>query len=281
MPSGYFSRPDPGLDPNLFDGDKMKPDVRESLVEALYDGLEYIGLNVPEYWVHAWLAGSGASYQWSADRGNGDLDVLFGADFPEMLKYNPHLPRLSMREVSKWVDDQLKSQYWPKTSQYRIGTGVYEVTFFWNPTTGASIDNIHPYAAYDLLDDDWAVRPPWLPTDPHSLYPKQWYDFTDADYRQALAIRDMNENGGSLGQLQAHRAARTLWDSIHGGRKAAFSDQGAGYGDFHNFRWQRGKETGTVEILRGFLDSDPEPEESPQDIITRAALRYASPRYWQ
>lgn len=157
----------------------------------------------------------------------------------------------------------------------------YEITFFWNPGTSTDIRVIHPYAAYNLVEDRWDVRPPVLPTDPHELYPRQWYDFADADYQQAAAIKDMHENGGSLGQLQAHRAARTLWESIHGGRKAAFSDVGSGYGDFHNFRWQRGKDLGTVGILRSFLDEEPEPDVSPGDLITRAALRYAGPRYWQ
>jgi hypothetical protein len=281
LPSGYFSAPEQELDPNLFDGDHMKDDVRKALLQSLYNGLEYIGLKQPEDWAFAWLAGSGASYQWSADRGNGDLDVLFGAEFAQMLQCNPHIPRLSMAEIAKYVDDQLRSKYWPQTAKYRIGTGVYEVTFFWNPTTTNMIENIHPYAAYNLIGDFWVVHPPELPADLHSLYPKSWYDFTDADYRQARAISSMNETGGSLGQLQAGRAARTLWESIHGGRKTAFSDTGGGYGDFHNFRWQRGKETGTVDILRGFIDSDPEPEESPGDLITRAALRYASPRYYQ
>lgn len=276
MSSGYFSEPSKTLDPNIFEGDHMLADVRETLVAHLYEGLAEIGLFAPEMWVHAWLAGSGATYQ----GGNGDLDVLFGVDFPVFLEYNPHVPRLGRKEVAKWVDDALRSTYWPKTAHYRIGTGTYEVTFFWNPGTGTSIDAIHPYAAYDLLGDEWVVRPPKLPEDPHSLYPSQWYDFADADHRQALAIMEMNETGGSLGQHQAERAARTLWGSIHGGRQQAFSDTGAGYGDFHNFRWQRGKETGTVDILRGLLAADTEPEESPSDLVTRAAMRYASDRYW-
>lgn len=284
MPSGYFSKPSEILDPDLFDGDVLREDVRSGLLNLLYSDLENdIGFKEPWNWTCAWLAGSGVSYQWQADRGNGDLDVLFGVDLPTFLDDNPQFPRLSEREIATYTDQMLKAKSWPKTRNVTIGGSRkrYEITFFWNPGVSDDIRVINPYAAYDLIMEQWEVRPPVLPDEPHSLYPKEWYDFTDGDYRQALALRDMDENGGSLGRVQARKAAHTLWEGIHGGRKAAFSDTGGGYGDFHNFRWQRGKETGAVDIIRGFLDSDTEPEESPQDIITRAALRYAQPRYWQ
>lgn len=285
MPSGYFSAPTDGLDPDLFDGDAMKEEVRTGLLNLLYSDLENdVGLLEPWNWTSAWLAGSGASYQWSADRGNGDLDVLFGVDLPGFLADNPHFPRLSERETANYIDKILKQKSWPKTRNVTIGGSKkrYEITFFWNPGVSDDIRVIHPYAAYDLIMDRWDVKPPTLPGDPHTLYPNEWYDFTTADYDQALAINSMGTNGGSLGKVQAQRAARTLWDSIHGGRKEAFSEQGSGYGDFHNFRWQRGKELGTVDILRQFLDTDTEPQESPEDIITRAAMRYANAdgRYW-
>lgn len=280
MSSGYFAAPAEGLDPDLFDGDVMKESVRTGLLNLLYGDLENdIGLKEPWNWTCAWVAGSGASYQW----GNGDLDVLFGVDLPGFLADNPQFPRLSEGEVAAYIDKMLKLKSWPKTRNVTIGGSQkrYEITFFWNPGVSDDIRVIHPYAAYDLVMDSWDVKPSTLPGDPHALYPKEWYDFTDADYRQATAIGNMSKTGGSLGQVQASRAARTLWEGIHGGRKAAFGEQGSGYGDFHNFRWQRAKETGAVDILRGLIGSDTEPEESPADLITRAAIRYATPRYWQ
>jgi len=280
LPSGYFSEPSDRLDPDLFTGMDLKEPVRTGLLNLLYSDLENdIGFREPWNWTSAWVAGSGASYQW----GNGDLDVLFGVDFPGFLADNPQFPRLSEHEVASYTDKMLRQKSWPKTRNVTIGGSKkkYEITFFWNPGVSDDISVIHPYAAYDLVMDRWDVEPSGLPGDPHSLYPKEWYDFADSDYRQALSIENMSRTGGSLGQVQASRAARTLWEGIHGGRQAAFSEQGRGYGDFHNFRWQRAKETGTVDILRGLMDTDTEPEESPTDIITRAAMRYATPRYWQ
>ena len=282
MPSSYFSPPEQGLDPDLFDGETMKEDVRTGLLNLLYSDLEDdLGFNEPWNWVCAWLAGSGASYQWAADRGNGDLDVLFGVDFPGFLVDNPHFPRLSEREVAEYTDKMLKARAWPKTRNVSIGGSKkrYEITFFWNPGMGTDIRNIHAYAAYDLLMDRWDVKPPVLPRDPHSLYPPEWHEFAEMDYRQASTLNDLSRNGGSLGAHQAGRAAKSLWDSIHGGRQAAFSDTGLGYWDFHNFRWQAAKDNGTVDLLKSLIP-DEEPAETPQDIITRAALRYASDRYY-
>lgn len=286
MPSGYFSTPSNELDPNLFEGDSLKEDVRTGLLNALYSDLEnVVGFREPWNWVHAWVAGSGVSYQWDADRGNGDLDVLFGVDFPRFLEDNPQFPRLSMAEVASYTDQILKAMAWDKTSHFPIGDGIYEVTFFWNPTTGTSIDNIHPYAAYSLTKGAWDIRPPELPEDPHSLYPQAWYDITDNDYWNAQSIEHHYRSGPS-GKLQAMNAGRALWKEIHEGRKAAFSDIGRGYSDFNNFRWQRAKETGAADTLRAISEeadaNDPRSTiAQPSDIVTRAAIRYASPRYWQ
>lgn len=285
MPSGYFSTPSQELDPDLFDGDVLKEDVRTGLLNLLYADLDVIGFREPWNWVHAWLAGSGISYQWSADRGNGDLDVLFGANFPQFLEDNPQFPRLSMQEVANYTNQIMKSSQWPKTRNVSIGGSkkTYEITFFWNPTTGVSIYSIHPYAAYSLTMSAWDIRPPELPADPRTLYPQYWYELSDQDYRNAYTVHDMYYSGPS-GKVQAANAARGLWRDIHEGRKQAFSDTGSGYGDFHNFRWQRAKESGAAEILRGIVsDADLEnpPMDSAQDIITRAAIRYASPRYSQ
>jgi hypothetical protein len=283
LPSSYFSEPSEGLDPDLFDGDLMREEVRTGLLNILYSDLEQdVGFKEPWNWVCAWLAGSAASYQWSADRGNGDLDVLFGVDFPGFLEDNPQFPRLSEREVAEYTDKILRAKSWPKTRHVTIGGSKkhYEITFFWNPGMGTDIRTIHAYAAYDLIMDRWDVDPPRLPKDPHSLYPSQWYEFTERDFANVWTIQDLYHSGGPSGKIQGANAARALWRDIHEGRRQAFSDTGAGYADFHNFRWQRAKETGAVDVLRGILATDPEPQESPQDLITRAALRYASPKYY-
>jgi hypothetical protein len=78
--------------------------------------------------------------------------------------------------------------------------------------------------------------------------------------------------------------AQILWEDIHGGRHQAFQPGGHGYGDFHNFRWQRAKETGVVNSLRAIVGvrksaneaRDTEiyggPISGADEALTRAAL---------
>src|SRR5690606_41860627 len=47
--------------------------------------------------------------------------------------------------------------------------------------------------------------------------------------------------------------AQALWDMIHGGRNAAFSELGGGYGDWANYRWQAHKKSGVVDALRAIV----------------------------
>jgi hypothetical protein len=47
-----------------------------------------------------------------------------------------------------------------------------------------------------------------------------------------------------------------LFDSLHLGRKHAFSNQGEGYGDFYNFQWQSAKESGIVNALNEIINQE-------------------------
>lgn len=263
--SGYFSQPQAELDPALFDGDHLKPAVRDGLLYTLGQHLsaQYV---IEAHWAHVWLAGSGVTYQWAADRGNGDLDVLFSIDVASFETVNPQFRGWSEVDVAAEVNAELKARLWPQTAHSVIGGKSFEVTFYWNPGTGSDIRNIHPYAAYDLVNDRWDVWPPQLPADPRTLYPETWYQQADADSR--IANGWVQESADYAEQLQRlpssspawHAAgshlnhitsmARALFDDIHLGRHAAFTDQGRGYGDYANFRWQRGKQNGTVQALR-------------------------------
>ena len=198
--SGYFSAPSDELDPNLFDAHlvsgrgglqwHLSPWVRSSLLELLEHGLQrYLSLRGAHDWLHAWLAGSGITYQWHADRGNGDLDVLFGVDMPGFVHYNPEYHGIPERDIANYSDTILKQKLWPKTARTRFGQQEYEVTFFWAPGVGSRIEHIHPYSAYDLLSDAWVVTPPALPDDPRALYPREWYDAAERDSKAASYLQ--------------------------------------------------------------------------------------------
>jgi hypothetical protein len=305
--SGYFSEPSDTLDPSLFDGMILKPAVRSMLVTTLSSGLrQYLDMNGVSDWLRAWLAGSGITYQWAADRGNGDLDVLFGVDMPSFTRYNPQYQGIPERDVADYADDVLKRKLWPATAHTTFGQQEYEVTFFWAPGTGQGIDIIHPYAAYDLTAGTWVVPPPELPHDPRALYPGEWYDEAGRDRKDAARLSarhstltsrlsSMDEESprgrNAASELaRVRQSAMALFSDIHGGRREAFGEQGHGYGDYANFRWQAAKQSGTVGALKAIVDAATRASgdrddslyggyiDGPQAILTRDALRYGAGR---
>jgi hypothetical protein len=294
--SSFFSAPSPTLDPNLFDGARLRPDVRERLVGLLVAGLgRYLDLRGADDWVRAWLAGSGITFQWAADRGNGDLDVLFSVDMARFLHYNPGYQGIPESSIALHSDQVLKERMWPATDHTQFGARTYEATFYWAPGVHGDIRLLHPYAAYDLKQDTWVVPPPVLTDDPRSLYPGEWFDAAGQDISAAetlarrhgklsglLASTDPESPAGrnavnDLAHVQF--AASQLFDDIHGGRQAAFGEQGHGYGDYANFRWQHAKETGVIAGLKHILSTAKRPDMpkviSPDEIlINRAGRRY-------
>lgn len=268
--SGYFSTPSDSLDPRLFDGDRLKPFVREWITNTLYAYWSHHFHN-PKTWSTAWLAGSGISYQWQADRSNGDLDVLIGVDFPKFYAANPTYAGISEPEMADIFNTALRNDVWTHTAHTDFGlesggapSGAFEVTFYVNPNS-TDIRDIKPYAAYNLRTDSWTVRPPVLPENPETLYPKEWWQHVYAErrfaqnlithYNTLSASLNTQPLGGPGWTNALHEMglvvdqARALFDDIHLGRKDAFGPEGRGYGDFANFRWQAHKRFGTVQAL--------------------------------
>lgn len=266
--SGYFSEPSSDLDPNLFEGQTLHPEVRSWITSTLYSELKNLGLHSPGQWAYIWLAGSGVSYQWSADRGNGDLDVLFGVDMPSFARANPDWAGYSDDQLAQWLNEQLKSDLWPRTAHQAFGNQAYEVTFYLNPGTGRDITQIKPYAAYDVRKNQWTVHP--QNTMGARQIPAGWYSAAEDDTMHARELVNRytvahaelaNTSPGSPAWVNAGSkvkfiadAAQSMWDDIHGGRHEAFAGQGHGYGDWHNFRWQYAKQQGTHRALKHIID---------------------------
>jgi hypothetical protein len=258
--TSYFSSPETSLDPGLFVDTKIKPWVRNSLLRMLNDFLTK-KYSQPYSWSTVWIAGSGVSYQWSAQRSPGDLDVLIGVDYETFRKTHTDYMGLSDTEISKMLNDDFRSGLMPQTKNWE----GYEVTFYVNP--GATdIRVIKPYAAYDLTHDEWTVHP-----DPqaHAEYQPVWEEAAKRDHTQALQIvsrysqittelkaakNDASRRNAEFKLMTLLEQASALWDDIHGSRKLAFSRSGEGYGDFYNYRWQAGKRLGTITALRTLKD---------------------------
>ncbi len=305
--SGYFSAPQHGLDPRLFVGgmpDSFRPSVRAWVLDTLY-GYWATKYNDPRSWSTVWVAGSGVSYQWAAARGGlGDLDVLIGVDFDDFYAANPKFLGINEADICDIFNLGLHTDLFPSTASVTFPgpagdpSDPYEVTFYVNPLS-ADIRRIHPYAAYDLTDDRWTVKPPVLPQDPRSLYPAEFNASVDAEKTRARSMVSRYQglrsqmdavNPGSPGWLNlvtqiniVVSQADALFSDIHSGRRNAFSSTGAGYGDYYNFRWQSHKESGTSQALHALAAVSHEAHQAQasnlygQDIATsRAALTQAS-----
>jgi hypothetical protein len=146
--TSYFSNPEKELDPILFQGQTVKPWIRNSLLRMVKDCLD-TAYRSQESWATTWLAGSGVSYQWKVQRSPADLDVLIGVDYLTFRRSNPEYTQLSDTEISKMLNDDFRTKLMPNTTNWE----GYEVTFYVNP--GATdIRVIKPYAAYDLTHSE-------------------------------------------------------------------------------------------------------------------------------
>lgn len=272
--TSYYSQPEEFLDPRLFDQNRrMRPEMRDELHGMVMGHLSSRYRN-PEEWAHAWVAGSGASYQWAANRSPGDLDVLVGVDYPTFRARNPELAGLGDKEIATHIN-----QHFQPLAQTTKNWHGYEATFYNNPGS-EDIRAIKPYAAYNLGEDKWDVHPDPRPMQPNYV-PQAEADKAKAvaildrynDARAALMRRDLSpgvRDQHSRVFSEAVRQGAALFDDIHNGRKDAFTF-GTGYADPANARWQAGKENGVVfamKALKDFLSGSEEAIETAMYGVT-------------
>lgn len=266
--TSYFSEPESGLDPSIFEGVRMRPHVRHWILSTVLSFLSD-SYTHPETWMSIWVAGSGVSYQWAADRDPGDLDVMLGIDYVEFRHANPAYSGLSDSDVSTMLNQKMFAELYPELDGVSFGGSNFEVTVYVNAGVSADRDGIlfiRPYAAYDVARDEWAVAP-----DPHPMvrvHPS-WHVSVETDRARGQNIVD--HYGRALMEIRnssnpAHRvnaehnfgialdAASALYDEIHAGRRAAFGPAGLGYADYSNYRWQSGKQSGVVQTMRRLKD---------------------------
>lgn len=258
---GYFVAPKGELDDRLFEGDRLRQDIRGHLLNMLY-GFWNQRYADPQSWSTAWIAGSQITPQW---REEGDLDILIGINMARFLKANPNFRGFPEKIVASHLNNEMREELWVDDWM-----GAFEVTFYVNPKTGDDIRNINPYAAYNLSADEWTVLPPDLPEDwSEQSIPQPWRTSVESEIEQARQIVDRfeearrslagvpNQSPGWTNAMHQMRLiteqAASLFESIHGERKRAFQGlagvEGQGFHDYYNYRWQAHKKAGTVKAL--------------------------------
>ena len=287
--SSYFAPVAGTLDPDLFDGTRMKTKVRLDLMSAYGGYLDQITRG-RDQWLRGWVAGSAVTYQW---QGNDDLDVLLGIHFINFRSANPAFQTMGDKEIASHLNERMRTELWPSMAGYldRFDTTTYVNAQGWD------IQAMKPRAAYDIHADGWTVPP--TPSAPR--VDPQW-ELQAAMYHQR-AQTAVERYSQALTELQsathpAHRAdaeqrfrmavdqAVSLFDTLHAGRRAAFSPTGGGYESFEEYAWKAGKASGAIPALRDIKRYHEEAQAShqretygvelpdPDTLIRRAALRY-------
>ena len=285
--SGYFAQRGQTLDPALFERlDHLRPDVRLQVLDTLYSFWIRKGYRNPQAWSQVWLAGSGITTAWNADReaggAPGDLDCLIGVDYAAFAYAHSNFAGSTPHDIAHYLNQQMFNELWPTTARIRVGGRLFELTYYINDGVGTGAFDlrvIEPYAAYNLNVDKWIVHPVDVSADFSDSYFSDFdrnivagdqVDITRAHevYSAALTAYNVAGNVGvkrnTLTSLHdAVRAGAAVYDRIHNGRRAAFSPGGRGYFDPANYRWQAGKGNGTVTLARGFKQLD---EASHRDL---------------
>lgn len=241
LPQGRYWGPNSStLDQRLFQGDHLRPEIREDVLGKVNTYLRDGYTDWPT-WTKVYFAGSQAA-QWldNDGHGNGDFDVLIGIDWPVFHQLN-----LKVRGTDEEIARRMTTGMWHsinKDGDYFTlkggrKVGPFDRTFFVNPRAW-DITAIKPYAAYDVTDDRWAVHPLKVPTDwsAHSL-PESYWGYAEALEKLIDAI-------GELPPEERHRQAANLWEDLHSHRSDAFGLGGKGLYDIAN-------------VLEKYLDQAP------------------------
>lgn len=231
LPHGKYWGPNSAqVDQRLFDGDRLRPEIREDILGRVGRvlGRKYLDW---QRWTRVYFAGSQAA-QWTDENGegNGDFDILIGIDWPEFRKEYPQ---------AEGTDDQIAAELTTKLwhqaniSDYRFHlkdgrtVGPFDRTFFVNPRAW-DIRALKPYAAYDVTNDTWAVKPIQVPKDwGTGSLPSSYWGYADSLVKEIEAI-------GTLPPEERHRMAANLWEELHTHRSDAFGDGGKGLYDLSN-----------------------------------------------
>jgi hypothetical protein len=221
-----------GLDHRLFDEhEHLFPEVRRYILSTLGAfWMKLYGYRWDE-WSKVYFAGSEAS-EWTSPtlEGNNDFDVLVGINYGRMRKLVPSVKEMTNEEIQAQVNDQFKRLNNPNTyimvNDMRVGP--LDNTWY-NNLDSYDITRIKPYAAYNVSDDKWTVKPAHLPHWSLDSLPK-------ADIATLRAADKYARSVLRLSEPQRTQQGAALFQAWHSDRSRAFSDKGEGWYDLANLR---------------------------------------------
>ena len=150
-----------------------------------------------------------------------DLDVLVGLDLPAAQGHNA-FEGMDAAQAATALNAAFRACFNDPEWHAPFG-GIWGLTAYCNPGSW-DIRAIKPYAAWDVSDSQWAVKPPHLPE--HSLK-----DFDPATVAHARAVLAEARAILRMPEPLRSREARDLWEHLHAHRCLAFSGTGEGWTD--------------------------------------------------
>lgn len=144
LPDQRLFGPTHGLDHRLFNGERLKPDVRRYVLSTLGS------FWAPRYgsnwatWARVYLAGSEASEWTSASlEGNNDFDVLVGVAYDPFRRDVPALAHLSDEEISARMNAEFRAGLMPHTDPVwipvRVADGDMKRSSSWLPHSSSPL----------------------------------------------------------------------------------------------------------------------------------------------
>lgn len=258
-PQSRIFGPTYGLDHRLFTGDQLKPEVRTAVMARLGPVIEPLLGHDWQRYTKVYLAGSEAS-EWTSEtlEGNGDFDTLIGIDY-DHLGGEPGIPVAGLDDdaINDMLNTALRVSYNASPWKAPFG-GEWDLTGYVNADS-YDIRKIKPYAAYNITDDTWAVRPPHLPDWSLESFPEGGDNLVNEAEGYAAVVDAISKMPEPF-QTQQGRA---LWKHLHSDRGRAFSDEGEGWLDPGNalekilvewgvwdrlVEWQYGRKTASGEV---------------------------------
>lgn len=219
-----------GLDHRLWEPNgKLKADVRKWIMGTIRDMWNPLYRDWAK-WSIVYFAGSEAS-EWTSPEleGNNDFDVLVGVDYDKFRECNPTFDHMSNQEITDMLNKGFRSHN--GTVMLKIDgkmTGPWDRTTYVNPES-YDIRKIKPYAAYDVSNDKWVVKPPHLPHWSLSKFPKSVQNVL-------RAASDYADDVLALPEPERTQQGAALFDAWHSDRSRAFGPEGEGWWDIANLR---------------------------------------------
>lgn len=219
-----------GLDTRLWDEDQnLRDSVRMDVITRFDAFCHNHGYEGWHRWAKIVFFGSEASEWTSRSRvGNGDFDLSIGIHYPALRATVPGFDGLADEIIAAGMTQEMHAELNDPQHEFSGVPGTFDMTWFAN-LQGWDIARIRPYAAYDVVADEWVVRPPHLPDWSMQSFPEG-----PGLAEEVKGIIEMAEGVLKMPEPYRTQNGAALWEFVHSNRSDAFSPLGEGWWDSRN-----------------------------------------------